>query len=768
MGKPFPLRTVFWQRICPHINMEVKKMKTRTLFLLAFFCLLTGLHPTPSPDRTYDTDLCITRYKVRLTPDLENNRADIIADVSIRNFSQNTIGRVDFLLGISGNHDDWNVEVTEVRFIENEESKKLSFSPQNIPNPYGQTGEWRIYDVDFHRALHPDDEIEIQFVYSINGKSKDSGFPLARAKEKELYLISDFAWLPTVFFKPEIGIFPNLYRPEWYLTVTYPSSWTAVVDGRRMKKSKNRDTATEEWKSVASGTPQILIGPYETIVKKEGEFIVEIYTPHDPEIIGKTEQLASDITRVFKIYSGLYGSPGSSTYRLIVSHTDWGGHGIYMGQVIQQSLIRFLSLKTLAHELAHTWWGLLCASFGEGSKFLREALAEFSAFWAIKEIDGDAAFRNNLLDAKAGFFTYYLALDSEPAQVPLIEQEGFDPRSIVSANYRKGPLVVNQLRLELGDALFFRCLKAFTSRFINQNVTMSDFIQTFNEVTGKDLTPLFKSLCRSPGYPSYRLLGFQSSKEGPGYVTTVKIQNEGSIGATCPLLLKMGRDENWAAFRLDGNSQGEFRFFTEKEVKEVFIDPEMTAFHYHPDDRIRLVLALDPSYLKVNPGINWLWFRYSYALYLDERPREAFATLSEYLRNAIQMHQVKDIDQLLAKDYMCLFASYLLTRSKYRLGFHDDEGAQADAKKVIDSVLRSMQKGKENFPQIFYLAGNIPEPKIEYIIDLIEGLTGKDFFWVLDSDTSSQKKKIEEWSQWWEKEGKNQNLNLDILRKKNR
>ncbi len=443
-------------------------MKIKTLSVLVLLWFLLGFSPALSLGNAYDTDLCIVRYKVQLKPDFENNAVSIIANTSIQNFSHNFIERSDFLLGTSGNHDDWVPEVRSVNVIEAGGTKKLDLILTHTPNPFGQTGEWPIYRVIFNRPLQPNEEIEIQFVYSINGKSKDRGFPLARAKEKELYLISDFAWLPRVFFKPEIGSFPNLYRPEWDLTVTYPSTLTAVTGGERVKKTVIQDTAIEEWKSVANGSPQILVGRYETIDKKEGELTVEIYSPHDPEIIRATEQLAPDIVRVFNIFSGLYASPGSSTYRLIISHTDWGGHGMFMGQVLQQSIIRFFSLETIAHELAHTWWGLLCASYGEGSKFLREAMAEFSAFWALREINGYASFRNCLLNSKIGFFTYYLALDSEPKQAPLIEQEGFDPQSIVSANYWKGPLVVNQLRLELGDALFFKCLKAFTVRFFNR------------------------------------------------------------------------------------------------------------------------------------------------------------------------------------------------------------------------------------------------------------------------------------------------------------
>lgn len=739
-------------------------MKIRALWLFVFFFFLTDIIPAQSQGSDYDTDLCITRYELQLKPDFEENSVDIIAKVSIRNFSQNTIKRSDFLLGTSGNHDDWNVEVKGVRFIENDDSKKLKFSPRYIPNPFGQTGEWLIYGVDFNHPLQPNDEIEIQLAYSIKGKSKDSGFPLARAKEKELYLLSDFAWLPTIFIKPEIGIFPNLYRPEWHLTVSHPSVLTAVADGERVKRSVAGDTITEEWKSVANGMPQIIIGPFEIVTKKEGGFTVDIYAPHDPKIISTTEHLASDIIRMLEFFSNLYGDPGSSTYRLVVSHTEWGGHGMYMGQVLQQSMIQFLRLKTLAHEIAHTWWGLLCASYGEGSKFLREALAEFSAFWALKELNGYAFFRNSLLDAKTCFFTYYLTLDSEPNQIPLIEQEGFDPRSIVSANYRKGPLVVNQLRLELGDDLFFKCLRAFTTRFIYKNVTMSDFIRTFNDVTDRDFTPLFRNLCWNPGYPSYKLLCFRSSKEGLGYATTVEIQNEGSIGATCPLLLKMDKCEKLESFRLEGHSRKEFRFFTDNEVREALIDPEMTAFHYHPDDRVRLVLALEPSYLEANPGINWLWFRYSYALYLDGRPREAFVTISKYLQNTIQAKDAKDMEDLLSKDPLCLFASYLLTRAKYRLRFQDDEGAQADAKKVIGSILRSMLEKNEDFPQIFYHAGNIPEPKIECIVDLLEKLTARDFFWESSLKAADQNKRIEEWIQWWEREGKNQPLNLDTLK----
>jgi hypothetical protein len=158
-------------------------------------------------------------------------------------------------------------------------------------------------------------------------------------------------------------------------------------------------------------------------------------------------------------------------------------------------------------------------------------MAQFSAAWALKRIKGDREFDAFLATQKTLSFDYYLADGTLDDQYPLIEQEGYDSGSIIGANYRKGPVIVNQIRLELGDELFFKSLKAFTEKYKGKNVTMAHFIETFNMVAGKDLRPLFQDLCWSKGYPSYRLVHFESARQKEKYLTRVRIKNEGAIAA---------------------------------------------------------------------------------------------------------------------------------------------------------------------------------------------------------------------------------------------
>jgi aminopeptidase N len=59
--------------------------------------------------------------------------------------------------------------------------------------------------------------------------------------------------------------------------------------------------------------------------------------------------------------------------------------------------------------------------------------------------------------------------------------------------YGRGALTLEALRLAVGDDAFFKTLQTYASRFRDRNATTDDFIAVAQEVSGKDLKPLFQA-----------------------------------------------------------------------------------------------------------------------------------------------------------------------------------------------------------------------------------------------------------------------------------
>lgn len=142
----------------------------------------------------------------------------------------------------------------------------------------------------------------------------------------------------------------------------------------------------------------------------------------------------------------------------------------------------------IAHELAHQWWGNLvtCATWKDF--WLNEGIVTFMvAAW--KEHDaGEAAYRQELDIARRRVERVReMGLDKPlawPGKYPSIGAR----RAI---QYSKGALFMAHLREAIGDTAFWNGLRRFTRQHAGGTVTGKDFQNAMENVSGRDLSPMF-------------------------------------------------------------------------------------------------------------------------------------------------------------------------------------------------------------------------------------------------------------------------------------
>jgi len=728
----------------------------------------------------YDTDLCITHHSIDLKPDFQTNCVDLITVMRIRNFSDKIYDQAEMLCGKSGNHDDWDVEVQDVWHVEKAGREKAAVAVKAIDDPFHGKDKCPLYEIPFPHPLRPNDEVLLEFHYRLNGKKPDNGFPLHRDGVTELYLISDFSWLPTIRTVRKPGQFPNICLPGWEMKMEYPSGFVGVADGKLINREEKSGFIKENWRSLSPSLPQLLIGRYGMLTEKADNFSLVIYHPRERSV-SKSMRTAFGLgARAFGFFSELFGELESRTFKVIFSATEWGGHGLALGTVLTSRYLEIpnppLILDTLFHEMAHSWWGISISSFGEGSKFLREALAQFCSFWALRHLKGSHYFDSLIKHQKMNCFNYYLAREGIDKQFPLIEQEGFDWQQIIAANYRKGPLIVNQLRLELGDDLFFKALGTFTRRFQGKNADIHDFIKVFTETSGRDLTPLFKELCWGTGYASYKVAGLRSVASKGKFETLVKIRNDGEIGVSCPLLLKTKSGGRREIIRVSGKSEREFIYSTSTEVMDAIIDPEQTAFQYNPEERYRTFLEMDEAYIDDRIGENWFVFNVSYAQFIAGLYEKAAATISRQIQMEMERFKVKTGHELLkaisageqaGHSFCPLYAAYIFVRGKYYFAFGEEQRAEEDIKTALPAMAAYISDSSFSSSHAYTATGILPAIHTPKDMDLlIQSLCGRPVGFEEGLGREALRQKIHEWQSWWESEGQNQGLNWEVLRQK--
>lgn len=180
----------------------------------------------------------------------------------------------------------------------------------------------------------------------------------------------------------------------------------------------------------------------------------------------------------------------------------------------------------IAHELAHQWFGdkVTCGTWKD--IWLNEGFATYMASLIIESFDGQTAFtadKNSMIN----FIT------SQPnGAVYLTDAELTSVNRIFSTrlSYYKGAMVLNMLRLKLGDAMFFQAIKNYLadSNLAYKYAVTSDFKSHLEAVYGSSLTEFFNDWIFNQGYPTYSITA-QNFGVGQAKVIVNQTQSHNSV-----------------------------------------------------------------------------------------------------------------------------------------------------------------------------------------------------------------------------------------------
>jgi aminopeptidase N len=152
----------------------------------------------------------------------------------------------------------------------------------------------------------------------------------------------------------------------------------------------------------------------------------------------------------------------------------------------------------VAHELAHQWFGdyVTCRAWYEG--WLNEGFATFfEHVWREKHLGRDEYHFGLKVDLDA-----YVGEAHGRYRRPIVCQDYDAPLDLFDRHlYEKGGLVLHALRMELGDALFWRGVRAYLARNANGVVETRDLERAMEEASGRSLGRFFEQWVRKPGHP---------------------------------------------------------------------------------------------------------------------------------------------------------------------------------------------------------------------------------------------------------------------------
>ena len=252
-------------------------------------------------------------------------------------------------------------------------------------------------------------------------------------------------------------------------------------------------------------------------------------------------------------------------------------------------------MPTLAHELAHQWFGNIAyIDFDSGN--WAEGGANYFGDHAVEEARGDGWL------CRKKMMIGYLDRVADKDEFPLT---GFSVREGVLSRwigYGKGAMVYHMLRKELGDEAFAAGVRDFFTRNRHRVASWRDWRESFEQAAGRDLGWFFAQWVDGIGLPAIDgTLRVAPLADGRFESTVILRQTGRPFRVRVPVELRFAAGSERHDITLDG-SAGRVSFVTAMAPQTLAIDPDYdvlrmlseaerypTLAHLDAEERLRVI-----------------------------------------------------------------------------------------------------------------------------------------------------------------------------------
>jgi aminopeptidase N len=270
-------------------------------------------------------------------------------------------------------------------------------------------------------------------------------------------------------------------KATYTFEITVPEPYVVAANGLLKNETDNGDTRTYLWEAttpMASYLATVNIGIFE-VVTEAGPDGLPIRNYFPAENLAEGTAATSKTGDMIAYYSDTFGPYPFEAYGILIIPQDYGF------AMEDQTLSIFgqdmLDELTVAHELAHQWFGDSITLKSWEDIWLNEGFATYAETLWVEHTEGKDAADQYMRDIYDQITVYDLSAPGTPRVEDLFGQ----------SVYYRGGWVLHALRSQVGDETFFKILHEYYSRYAGKSAGTVDFIAVAGEVSGQDLKGFF-------------------------------------------------------------------------------------------------------------------------------------------------------------------------------------------------------------------------------------------------------------------------------------
>jgi len=260
------------------------------------------------------------------------------------------------------------------------------------------------------------------------------------------------------------------------------------------------------------------------------------------------------------------------------------------------------SLKLIAHEIAHMWFGNLVTMQWWNDLWLNESFAEWLARKIVISGYPELSAELDLPQIRS------LSDDNVNTQLAIRRtvKSKADADSMGGIAYDKGNAVLNMAEHYVGEDIFRQAVITYIAEYKNGNATLQNFVKHIEMTSGKSLAGFFSSFLEQPGFP---LLSLKMNDERlliSQQPFGANNQNKNTMLWNMPVMIKFLTDEGVITQSIFLNKQTT-AILIPKRTQAIFPDAKAVGYYrYVLPDKDENFIKNNISRLNNNEKLAWL------------------------------------------------------------------------------------------------------------------------------------------------------------------